>query len=153
MSSSSTISTKVSTDPGSKYLGQQEDAVIPSKSQIYQTFARSKQAWQVCYSANISANLGQELTVDIGHASEDEFRWWTSLLSPGQGWRPATGEQPVWAIAYTGNIKMDGNGKPDSSSGACQGFSDLGGERVKDWIIKTDDEARIKKDLIEQTDK
>ena len=43
----------------------------------------------------------QKLTVDIGHASEEEFRWWTSLLPPGQGWRSASGKQPVWAIALT----------------------------------------------------
>ncbi|KAM6516676.1 hypothetical protein FALCPG4_014851 [Fusarium falciforme] len=228
MSSSSTISTTISTDPSSKSLGHQEDDVIPSKSQIYRTFARSKQVWQnlhkkatsmrlqrdtitlshlvhglpaipddlrgvndlagqatwemktpgcdtphrtmteekrrwtltrrrptrcmisdhchfsysdsksngiallffgwayilcmtllekqhipMCYSGNISAipdhehhSDGQKLTVDIGHASEEEFRWWTSLVSPGQGWRSASGKQPVWAIAYTGNIKV-----------------------------------------------
>ncbi|RSL93750.1 hypothetical protein CEP52_013071 [Fusarium oligoseptatum] len=232
MSSSSTISTTISTDPSSKSLGHQEDSVIPSKSQIYQTFARSKLIWQnlhkratsmrlqrdtitlshliyglpampddlrgvkdvagqatwemmktrgcdtlhrtmteekrrwtltrrrptlcmisdhchfsyidtksngiallffgwayilcmtllekqhipMCYSSNnISAipdhdehhSDGQELTVDIGHVSEEEFRWWTSLVSPGQGWRSASGkQQPVWAIAYTGTIKV-----------------------------------------------
>ncbi|KAH7129668.1 hypothetical protein B0J13DRAFT_563171 [Dactylonectria estremocensis] len=47
----------------------------------------------------------QWLTVDIGTVCEEEFRWWVSLLSPGQGWRSAS-RQPVWAIAYTGNIKF-----------------------------------------------
>ncbi|KAM0415641.1 hypothetical protein ACHAPT_013413 [Fusarium lateritium] len=48
----------------------------------------------------------QKLTVDIGHASEEEFRWWSALFSSGQGWRSASEKQPVWAVAYTGNVKI-----------------------------------------------
>ncbi|KAI8648899.1 hypothetical protein NCS56_01506300 [Fusarium sp. Ph1] len=71
-----------------------------------------KQHIPMCYSGNISAIPDHEhhsdeqyLTVDIGHASEEEFRWWISLVSPGQVWRSASRKQPVWAIAYTGNVK------------------------------------------------
>ncbi|EQK98420.1 hypothetical protein OCS_05866 [Ophiocordyceps sinensis CO18] len=48
----------------------------------------------------------QCLTVDVGNVSGEEYCWWAHLLSPGQGWRSVTPEQPVWAIAYTANIKF-----------------------------------------------
>ncbi|EEU47543.1 uncharacterized protein NECHADRAFT_78075 [Fusarium vanettenii 77-13-4] len=60
---------------------------------------------------------GRELTVDIGHVSEGEFLWWTSLLSPGQGWRSASGKHPAWAITYTGNIKLRVEAKVVPSAG------------------------------------
>ncbi|PFH60071.1 hypothetical protein XA68_11489 [Ophiocordyceps unilateralis] len=46
------------------------------------------------------------LTIDIREVSGEEYCWWASLLSPGQGWRSVTPEQPVWAIAYTANFKF-----------------------------------------------
>ncbi|KND88669.1 hypothetical protein TOPH_06694 [Tolypocladium ophioglossoides CBS 100239] len=48
----------------------------------------------------------QCLVVDIGSVTYEEYRWWTSILSPGQEWRSGGPEQPVWAIAYTGNLKF-----------------------------------------------
>lgn len=49
---------------------------------------------------------GSEFMVDLGDASEEETHWWTAILSPGQGWKADHSSQPVWAIAYTGNVKF-----------------------------------------------
>jgi hypothetical protein len=47
-----------------------------------------------------------EYTVDLGDASDEEYRWWSALLSPGQGWKASSAKQPVWAVKYTGNVKF-----------------------------------------------
>ncbi|KAI0909663.1 hypothetical protein F4823DRAFT_593843 [Ustulina deusta] len=59
---------------------------------------------EVPRSATRPAN--QWVTVDIGNASEHEIQWWNALLTPGQGWLPVSGRQPVWAVGYTGNMKF-----------------------------------------------
>ncbi|OTA02119.1 hypothetical protein A9Z42_0024460 [Trichoderma parareesei] len=47
-----------------------------------------------------------EFTVDLDDASDEEYRWWSALLSPGQGWKASGAKQPVWAAKYTGNVKF-----------------------------------------------
>ncbi|KAL7796628.1 hypothetical protein V8C37DRAFT_353338 [Trichoderma ceciliae] len=49
---------------------------------------------------------GSEFIVDLGDASDEEQRWWSALLSPGQGWKGAHAGQPLWAVAFTGNVKF-----------------------------------------------
>jgi hypothetical protein len=44
-----------------------------------------------------------EITVDLGDASDEEHRWWSALLSPGQGWKATRLGHPVWAVSFTGN--------------------------------------------------
>ncbi len=75
-----------------------------------------KQRLAMCYTNGTSSiprrdpgesGDGRIMMVDIGAASEAEVRWWRAILAPGQGWRPASGPQPVWAIFYTGNIKFN----------------------------------------------
>ncbi|OIW27050.1 hypothetical protein CONLIGDRAFT_601903 [Coniochaeta ligniaria NRRL 30616] len=56
--------------------------------------------------SNQNCSDEHRFTVDLGIVSDCEFRWWSALLSPGQGWRSDRPEQPVWAIVYTGNIKF-----------------------------------------------
>lgn len=48
----------------------------------------------------------QCLVVDVGSVTYEEYCWWMSILSPGQGWGSGSPKQPVWAIAYTGNLKF-----------------------------------------------
>lgn len=62
-------------------------------------------------SGNQNCPEEQCFSVDLGIVSDCEFRWWSSLLLPGQGWRSDRPEQPVWAIVYTGNIKFQVTGQ------------------------------------------
>ncbi|OAA34760.1 hypothetical protein NOR_08272 [Metarhizium rileyi] len=50
--------------------------------------------------------LEHGLVIDLGNASDEEYRWWVSLLTPGQGWRSGFPDQPIWSVAYTGNMKF-----------------------------------------------
>ncbi|KAL6881111.1 hypothetical protein J3F83DRAFT_33098 [Trichoderma novae-zelandiae] len=52
------------------------------------------------------SSTDSEFTVDLGDASDEEYRWWSALLSPGQGWKASRAKQPVWAVKYTGNVKF-----------------------------------------------
>ncbi|UKZ85030.1 uncharacterized protein TrAFT101_000908 [Trichoderma asperellum] len=47
-----------------------------------------------------------EFIVDLGDASNEEYRWWSTLLSPGQGWKATRFGHPVWAVSFTGNVKF-----------------------------------------------
>ncbi|EFY88568.1 hypothetical protein MAC_05333 [Metarhizium acridum CQMa 102] len=71
-----------------------------------------KQRIPVFYSSTSSQTWGTEdelehgLTVELGNASDEEYRWWVSLLTPGQGWRSPIPDQPIWSVAYTGNMNF-----------------------------------------------
>ncbi|KAM7182893.1 hypothetical protein V8F33_013945 [Rhypophila sp. PSN 637] len=62
-------------------------------------------------------------TVDIGIATEAEIQWWNAILAPGQGWRPATGQQSVWAISYNGNIKFRVSAKVEPAIRSTTSFN------------------------------
>jgi hypothetical protein len=49
---------------------------------------------------------GNEFIVELGDASDEECRWWSALLSPGQGWKATHSGHPVWAVSFTGNVKF-----------------------------------------------
>ncbi|KAL7818893.1 hypothetical protein V8C44DRAFT_182976 [Trichoderma aethiopicum] len=53
-----------------------------------------------------ASSADNEITIDLGDASDEEYRWWSTLLSPGQGWKASGAKQPVWAVKYTGNVKF-----------------------------------------------
>ena len=71
-----------------------------------------KQNIPALYSNTSSQTPGTEdelehgLTIDLGNASDEEYRWWVSLLTPGQGWRSRIPDQPIWSVAYTGNMNF-----------------------------------------------
>lgn len=56
-----------------------------------------------------------EFTVDLGDASDEECRWWSALLSPGQGWKATRFGHPVWAVSFTGNVKFNVISQPSAS--------------------------------------
>ncbi|RFU78777.1 hypothetical protein TARUN_3483 [Trichoderma arundinaceum] len=58
---------------------------------------------------------GNQFIVDLGDASDEECRWWSALLSPGQGWKAADSGLPVWAVTYTGNMKFVVMNQPTAS--------------------------------------
>lgn len=74
-------------------------------------------------SESTSHSNDQWETIDIGIASEAEVQWWRAILAPGQGWRPATGQQSVWAISYTGNIKFRVLAKVEPGVGSTTCFN------------------------------
>ncbi|PTB80390.1 hypothetical protein M440DRAFT_1388686 [Trichoderma longibrachiatum ATCC 18648] len=53
-----------------------------------------------------ASSADSDFTIDLGDASDEEYRWWSTLLSPGQGWKASCAKQPVWAVKYTGNVKF-----------------------------------------------
>ncbi|KAM0261687.1 hypothetical protein ACHAQJ_002139 [Trichoderma viride] len=58
---------------------------------------------------------GNQFTVDLGDASDEECRWWSALLSPGQGWKATQSGHPVWAVSFTGNVKFTVTSQHDAS--------------------------------------
>lgn len=56
-----------------------------------------------------------EFTVDLGEASDEEHRWWSTLLSPGQGWKATRSGHPVWAVSFTGNVGFNVISQPSDS--------------------------------------
>lgn len=56
-----------------------------------------------------------EFTVDLGEASDEEHRWWSALLSPGQGWKATRSGHPVWAVSFTGNVGFNVISQPSDS--------------------------------------
>ena len=46
------------------------------------------------------------MDIYIGRASIDEWRWWSALVHPGQGWRPGGESIPPWTVAFRGNVKF-----------------------------------------------
>ena len=42
----------------------------------------------------------------IGRASADEWRWWSALICPGQGWRPGGESMPPWTVEFRGNVQF-----------------------------------------------
>ncbi|GFP53292.1 hypothetical protein TASIC1_0002047600 [Trichoderma asperellum] len=52
------------------------------------------------------ATTSNEFVVDLGDASYEEYRWWSTILSPGQGWKATRLGHPVWAVSFTGNVKF-----------------------------------------------
>ncbi|KAM0524617.1 hypothetical protein ACHAPE_000715 [Trichoderma viride] len=57
----------------------------------------------------------EEFTVDLGEASDKEHRWWSALLSPGQGWKATRSGHPVWAVSFTGNVGFNVISQPSDS--------------------------------------
>lgn len=51
--------------------------------------------------------VSDDFMVDLGDASDEEYRWWSALLSPGQGWKATRFGHPVWAVSFTGNVKFN----------------------------------------------
>ncbi|KAH6607510.1 hypothetical protein Trco_003823 [Trichoderma cornu-damae] len=49
---------------------------------------------------------GSGFIVDLGDAGDEECRWWSALLSPGQGWKAVDFGHPVWAVTFTGNVNF-----------------------------------------------
>ncbi|KAL7899281.1 hypothetical protein HDV63DRAFT_336704 [Trichoderma sp. SZMC 28014] len=65
--------------------------------------------------SNDETPSSNEFTVDLGDASDEEYRWWSALLSPGQGWKATRLGHPVWAVSYTGNVKVNVISQPSAS--------------------------------------
>ncbi|UKZ47354.1 hypothetical protein TrVGV298_001572 [Trichoderma virens] len=49
---------------------------------------------------------GGAFFIDLGDASDEEYRWWSALVHPGQGWRAAYSSQPVWAVTLGDQFKF-----------------------------------------------
>ncbi|KAL7922326.1 hypothetical protein ACQKWADRAFT_86644 [Trichoderma austrokoningii] len=51
-------------------------------------------------------SASEKVIVDLGEASEKEHRWWSAILSPGQGWRANRFGNPIWAVSFASNVKF-----------------------------------------------
>ncbi|KAM6482692.1 hypothetical protein HDV62DRAFT_361367 [Trichoderma sp. SZMC 28011] len=49
---------------------------------------------------------GGAFFIDLGDASDEEYRWWSALVHPGQGWKAAYSSQPVWAVTLGKQFKF-----------------------------------------------
>ncbi|KAL7938174.1 hypothetical protein V8C35DRAFT_143243 [Trichoderma chlorosporum] len=49
---------------------------------------------------------GGAFFIDLGDASDEEYRWWSALVHPGQGWKAAYSSQPVWAVTLGDQFKF-----------------------------------------------